>query len=147
MSCPTLQLRAEVLDKRRDTKQGEDDDDEVINHHSHHHPGRHHGHVHHHVTPSHRRLRWAQFRRLGAAVPRDAGEFGALEHQRVDCDNQRASRHGERGNLGTEQDGIQDAGGQWESNDIVPDCPPQVLVHLAQGGMGQLDSADDVEPT
>src|SRR5260221_5301066 len=56
--------------------------------------------------PSHRRLRWPQFRRLGAAAPRDAGEFGALEHQRVDCDNQRVSRHGKRGNLGTEQDGI-----------------------------------------
>ena len=46
--------------------------------------------------PSHRRLRWPQFRRLGAAAPRDAGEFGALEHQRVDRDNQRASRHGKR---------------------------------------------------
>src|ERR1700746_2743086 len=46
---------------------------------------------------------------LRRAMVGDASEPRAFEHQRVDGDNQRASRHGKRGNLRTNQDGIQNA--------------------------------------
>ena len=96
------------------------------------------------VLRSSRRLRGAQRRRLNGAAPRDAGKLGTLEHQRIDRNQCRAAGHGKSGNLRAEQEGVEDTCRQRKCDDVVADRPPEVLMHLAQRGMGQLDGADHV---
>jgi len=94
------------------------------------------------VTPS---PPLVQRRSLGAAIPSDAGELGALEHQCIDRHQDRASRHGEGRNLGADQEWIEDACRRREGDDVVADRPLQILVHLVQRGTGELNRADDVK--
>jgi hypothetical protein len=69
-------------------------------------------------------IRSAQSYGSAPAATLDAGQMRAFQHQGVDRDKRRTSRHGERSNLGAKQEGIEDARRKRKRDDVVADRPP-----------------------
>ena len=67
-----------------------------------------------------------------------------LQHQRIDRHHEGTAGHGQRRDLRTQHEGVQDPRSERERDRVVAHRPPHILVHLAKCGARQLDRGNDV---